>query len=228
MIIHFCQQGSDEWHWLRSGILTSSRFDQVLTPKTLKLSASAFGCLCLVFAERHLGALDEAGSQFMGRGQEWEPDARAWYAWEYNIDVQEVGFVTNDAKTAGCSPDGLVGDSGGLEIKIPGPKQHIAYLLEPQRLVDAYKMQVQGCLWVCEREWWDIISYHPAKKPAKGIGFPVVVQRVERDEPLIEKLAAAVAAFNEQLNAELVKHGYKEPPEQEPKNGGSETGNESV
>jgi hypothetical protein len=41
--------------------------------------------------------------------------------------------------------------------------------------------------------------------------MPKVVQRVERDEPLIEKLAAAVAAFNEQLDAALREHGYREP-----------------
>jgi hypothetical protein len=204
VIIHPCQQGSDEWHRLRCGIPTASRFDQILTPKTLKPSASAFGYLCEKFAEWDLGPIDETSAQWMQRGQKMEEQARAWYAWEYQVDVQEVGFVTNDAKDVGCSPDGLLAQTFvGLEIKVPSAKQHVAYLLEPQRLIDAYKLQIQGAMWVCERLFWDILSWHPS--------MPKMVQRVERDEEVIEKLAAAVAAFNEQLNEALRKWGYREP-----------------
>jgi hypothetical protein len=99
-----------------------------------------------------------------------------------------------------------VGDDGGLEIKVPAAKQHVAYLRNPESLYLAYRMQVQGGLWVCERKWWDILSYNPA--------IAAVVQRVIRDEPLIEKLAAAVAAFNEELHAALVALGYREPEQE--------------
>lgn len=203
MRIHPCKQGSDEWHRLRCGIPTSSNFDKILTPKTLKPSASAFGYLCEKFAEWDLGPLDQASAQWMERGSKMEEQARAWYAWEYDTEVQEVGFVTDDDKTVGCSPDGLPNAKRGLEIKIPSAKQHVAYLLLPETLVAAYRLQVQGGLWVCEREDWEIMSWHPS--------LPKVIQRVERDEPLIEKLAAAVAAFNQQLDEALRKWGYREP-----------------
>lgn len=203
MIIHPCKQGEKKWRELRCEKPTASNFDKILTPKTLKPSASAFPYLCQKFAERDMGPLDEASAQFMERGTKLEDRAHGWYAWEYDAEVQEVGFVTNDAEDVGCSPDGLVGNDGGLEIKIPGPKQHVAYLLRPETLVAAYRLQVQGCLWICERQWWDIVSWHPS--------LPKVSRRVERDEPLIEKLAAAVAAFNEQLDQALREHGYREP-----------------
>lgn len=180
---------------------TASCFDKILTPKTLKPSASSFGYKCEKLAE-WLGP-DGTSSQVMERGTNKEPQARNWYAWEYNVDVREVGFITNDAGTAGCSPDGLIGDDGGLEAKAPLAKTHAGYVLRPSALVDAYRLQVQGALWVCERKWWDIISWHPS--------MPKVVQRVERDEPLIEKLAVAVEAFAVELDAALVQFGYKEP-----------------
>jgi hypothetical protein len=139
----------------------------------------------------------------MQRGQAMEERARASYAWDNDCEVEQVGFVTNDAGDVGCSPDGLIGDTGGLEIKVPSAKQHVAYLLEPQRLVDAYKLQLHGSIWVCERTWWDVYSWHPS--------IPAVCQRVERDEHIIEQLAAAVAAFNEQLHAALRQWKYMEP-----------------
>lgn len=217
-VIHDCQQGSDEWHRLRLGIPTASCFDRILTPKTLKPSAQASGYLDECLAEYMLGEPLDAGSeQWMERGKKMEEKARDWYAFQYQ-KVRLVGFVTNEEGTVGCSPDGLVGDDGGLEIKVPAAKQHVAYLRNPESLYLAYRMQVQGGLWICERKWWDIVSYNPA--------IEAIIQRVDRDERLIEKLSAAVAAFNEQLHAELVKRGYREP-EQETESDGNE-GNEGV
>jgi hypothetical protein len=62
----------------------------------------------------------------------------------------------------------------------------VSYLLaEP--VDQAYYPQIQGQLWIAERQWLDMLSYHPEMPPA--------LIRVARDEAYITKLGAAVEAF---------------------------------
>lgn len=186
MIIHDCEQGSREWLDLRIGVATASQFDQVITPKTQKPSASMTKYAYKLLAEKALGqSLDEAASMWMERGTELEPEARAWYELTQGVDVQQVGFITSDDGLVGCSPDGLVGEDGGLEIKCPSAAVHLGYLLGG--VEDAYRCQVQGGLWVTGRAWWDFLSYCP--------GLPPVLVRFTREEEFITNLAAAMVEF---------------------------------
>jgi len=84
------------------------------------------------------------------------------YRMETGNAVEAVGFITKD-DWAGCSPDGLIGLTGGLEIKCP-------YSLRKMTPEDSFKTiedqphyydQVQFSLWVCERAWWDFFQWAP-------------------------------------------------------------------
>jgi hypothetical protein len=182
-------QGSPEWEQARLGIPTASRFGDIITPKTLKLSKSSAVYRNQLLAEWLLGYPIEWTPQtaWMERGTALEPEARAFYAMEYDVEVQSVGFVLRDDERVGGSPDGLVGDDGGLEIKCPAIQTQIAYLLNPDALVDAYRCQVQGNAYLTGRAWWDILSYHPE--------LPHVRVRIERDEQFITALDACLAEF---------------------------------
>jgi len=130
---------------------------------------------------------DWGSTDFAERGKELEPEARDYYELQTDTEVQQVGFVLRDDGMVGASPDGLVADPGGLEIKCFGAKHHVAVLLgEPFAT-----LQVQGSLWVCEREWWDVLAYNPE--------MPSRIERVYRDESYISDLAAAVDVFNDKL-----------------------------
>lgn len=144
-----------------------------------------------LMAERLMGhPIEDFKSSWMERGQFLEPEARSFYEFQRDIETVRVGFMTNDQKTVGASPDSLVGDDGLLEIKCPSPGVHIGYLL--RKPVDSkYYPQIQGQLWISERKWLDILSYHPEIPPA--------LVRVERDEEYIKKLAAVVLAFSQTL-----------------------------
>lgn len=195
MIIHDVQQGSTSWLAIRAGIPTASNFDRILTPKG-KPSAQAEKYMHKLLAEKLMGhpAIEFSGP-WLERGKELEGDARAYYESMRDLDTERVGFITNDAKTIGASPDSLVGDDGLLELKVPAEHTHVAYMLT--RSVDAeYYPQVQGQLWVTERKWLDIMSYHPEMPPA--------IIRVERDEKYIAILSAAVEAFSAQLERSVV------------------------
>jgi hypothetical protein len=60
--------------------------------------------------------------------------------------------------------------------------------------VDAeYYPQAQGQLWVSERQWVDVLAYHPELPPA--------LIRVQRDDDFIALLRELVEAFSFDLEA---------------------------
>ena len=177
------EQGSPEWLAARLGIPSASMFAKLVTTKGI-WSASADAYINQLVAERLTGEREEVfQSHHMLRGTELEPDARDLYSLISDAEVTEVGFCLHDTLSAGCSPDGLIGEEGGLEIKAPAPATHVEYL-RGGVLPSKYKQQVMGCLWITGREWWDFVSYHPTMKP--------LIVRVERDEEYIAALEKCV------------------------------------
>ena len=182
------EQRSDEWLKLRCGVATASCFDKIITPATGKASASAVAYRRELLAEWLTGqpvSIKESG--WMQRGTEMEPEARAFYEFEADAEVVETGITfLDERRLIGCSPDGLVGDDGLLEIKCPAPHTHVGYLID-SRLPTAYIPQVQGCLWVTGRQWCDFVSYSDTTES--------LIVRVRRDEPYIAKMATLIEAF---------------------------------
>lgn len=191
MIILDVKQGSPEWIKSRLGIPTASRFDQIITLKG-QLSKQADGYMHELLAESLLGEpADSFKSGFMQRGSEQEQEAVRFYEFQKDIEIKRVGFCMLDNKRVGCSPDGLIGTDGGIEIKCPAAKNHIAHLLNS--VGNSYRAQVQGCLWITERDWWDIFSFNPYMGPA--------IVRCNRDEDYIKTLAESVDAFLDKFDA---------------------------
>lgn len=185
-------QGSVPWLEARIGIPTASQFHRIITPRTGKLSEQSTGYRHELLAEMLLGvSLAEEATQFMERGSALEPEALSYYELVRAADLQPGGFFLRDDRRAGCSPDGLIGADGLLEIKCPSPAVHVGYLLEAGG--DKYRPQMQGQLWIAEREWVDFLSYHPVLQPA--------LVRCHRDQAYIAQLAAAVDEFCDRLAA---------------------------
>ena len=185
MRIMDCEQGSARWIAVRLGLPTCSRFDAIITPATRKPSKSAWGYRDELLAEWILGQpLDWGTTAWTERGTGLEAEARAFYELQKDVEVRQVGFILRDDGMVGGSPDGLVGEDGGLEIKCFGAKHHVACLLGEDV---ATLTQVQGNLWLSGREWWDVLAYNPA--------MPHRLIRVHRDEAYIKDLASAVDAF---------------------------------
>lgn len=191
MIFYPVEQGSHEWVLARLGVPTASAFDSIITPKTKRLSAQADKYARSLLAEQILRAPmdDFLTSGFLLRGTSMEAEAVGWYELQHDVDTAPGGFAMRDDKTAGASADRLVGTNGLLEVKCPSAEQHIAYLLDREGI--GYRYQVQGQLWVYEREWNDTLSYHP--------GMPKAEVRQYRDEAFIAALAGLVAQFHEYM-----------------------------
>lgn len=182
------QQGSPEWFACRAGIPTASKFATVMAKGEGKTRAEYMRTLA---GELLTG---EPAEQFSNahteRGNAMEDEARQTYAFINDAEITQVGFIRNGGK--GASPDSLVGPNGGLEIKTALPKIQIDRL-ERNRLPPEHKAQVQGNLWIAEREWWDFVSYWPK--------LPVLTVRVYRDEEYIQTMAGEVDRFNDELAA---------------------------
>ena len=176
------EQGSDEWFKARCGIPTASNFDKIFTSKGEK-SKQAKASMHTLLAEWITGEKSSIKqNDWMLRGTELEPEARAAYEFITDADVKQTGIVyRDDKKLVSCSPDGLM-DSKVLEIKCPAPGTHVSYLMD-QKLPTTYVQQVQGSMWVTGLKSWDFMSYHPDMKPVI-----ITVQCNERLADAIEEI----------------------------------------
>lgn len=194
------EQGTDEWFECRKGIPTASKFATVMAKGEGKTRSEYMRKLAGEILTGELG--EQFSNGYTERGNAMEDEARQAYAFLEDAEIRRVGFIRNGNK--GASPDSLVGLNGGLEIKTAAAHIQIDRL-DRDRLPPEHKAQVQGNLWVSEREWWDFVSYWPK--------LPVLTVRVPRDEEFIKTMADEVERFNDEL-AELVervrRYGQKE------------------
>lgn len=195
-----CEQGSEEWLKARLGVPSASNFSKLITMKgTLSTQAKAY--VDALVAETITGESTYVKvTDAMQRGTELEPYARERYFYETGNSVDEVGFCLHDDYQAGASPDGLIGEDGGLEIKCPLGGTMVSYL-RVGRLPSKYWQQVQGCLHITGRKWWDFMAYHPDMKP--------LIVRVERDEAFIAALDALLIDVVKEIES-LVKQCSEE------------------
>lgn len=194
------EQRTPEWFAKRAGKLTGSRFKDVMAGKTTIARKKLIYGLAM---ERISGkCLPTYQNGNMLRGTELEGAAREAYEMENLVAVREIDFMVHpEYDFIGVSPDGLVGDSGLVEIKVPAedsPHKHAEHLLYGAYAKE-YQWQIQGQLWVTERQYCDVVSYWPE---AAEYGLPVLaVTPVARDEKAIEKLAAACLEINAEIEA---------------------------
>lgn len=189
---HNVEQNTEAWENLRKGKATASNFSKILTPAKLKLSASAKDYAIKLACERKgISSPPPPPSFWMDAGTEREPYAIAEFSRTVNQPVVRVGFVTPDADSQyGCSPDGLVGDDAIIEIKCPMIETLIGYI--DDGLPNDYRLQVQGQLWITEREACHFYVWNEEHEPLHYI--------VERDEEVIEALEDAMPTFLEMVD----------------------------
>ena len=193
MKVHPAEQGSLEWLAARAGIPTASEFDQLLTAKfEARKGEMPRTYLARKLAERWLGSPIMGGNTLdMEWGKILEEEARPGAAFDYNLDIQPVGLVTTDDGKIGASPDGLIGEDSGIEIKCPGADKHVKYLLSGV-VPDDYLLQVHGSMFVTGRATWRFMSYRRH--------FPSLMLIVERDEKIVDIIGKTLAQFVEHLD----------------------------
>lgn len=199
-----CEQNNREWHLARMGIPTASSFDAILTPGKTKAEQKTRHTYMLKLAAEVLTGEPTmmVTTRDMERGHLLEPEARDLYALQTGTTPERVGFIRR-GRVAGCSPDSLIGDDGGLEIKTKLPHLVLDLILKDE-FPEEHKAQVQGALWLTGREWWDLYVAAAIEidgKPALAPNIPPFIKRAYRDEAYIANLASEVDRFNDELDA---------------------------
>jgi putative phage-type endonuclease len=186
------KQGTEEWKQLRLGKFGST------DAQAVGANGRGLETACFYKASE---LLIGKGKEFytnedMERGKILEDDARTLYELETGNTVKQVGYVELD-EYVGCSPDGLVGDDGLIEIKCPNNKVFVEYLFTG-KIDTKYSWQMQFQMMVTNRGWNDYVLYNEDLNEIK-------ITRVERDEKAIEKIKVGLKAGKEKIKNILEK-----------------------
>ncbi len=196
-------QNSLDWLVLRSGKITASEADNIISPTFKRRTGEMVeGYLAAKAAEIWLGGpLPGFGTSIdMDAGKILENEAIPFLRFERDMPVERVGFIEGDMPAVGCSPDSVVFKTDeaidyGAEIKCPGAKNHVRYLLGKEVPAD-YRVQVAFSMYVTGADRWFFVSYHRH--------FPALVVEVKRDAAQITEIYFALEAFLPRLE-EAVK-----------------------
>lgn len=200
-------QRTADWHAQRAGKWTGSKFVDVLArnKKTGEPLKAYHDLIWQVVVERMTGqAVEGPTGQALAWGTEVEPYAAEAYEMETGNVITKASFIDHPSYPfSGCSPDGLIGDDGGLEMKCPKSSfVHLERFLSG--VPDEYRPQIQGFMWVTGRKWCDFVSFDP-RMPETHRFLKI---RVNRDEIFIAKLQAAVLEAEvaaQELQARLMR-----------------------
>ncbi len=197
MKIYFqLEQGTPEWLDLRRGKPTASNMGTIIGKGDTRTKY-----LYKLAAERVSGIVEETyKNAHMERGNEREPIIRQAYIDKKrkelddpDFDVTTVAFV--DCGTWGASPDGIIGDNGGLEIKSRIGSVQIEHW-ESGKIPTTNLPQINACMLALDREWWDYVS--------DSEGLPLFIKRHHRTKESDTLILDALDRFNTELS-ELVE-----------------------
>lgn len=164
---------------------------------------TSHGLILTLAGERITGHVEETfTNRDMQRGKEEEPFARDAYAAAFDVDVVELGFITDDkwGFTLGYSPDGLVGDEGLIEIKSRRAKRHIEIVLADETPAENMA-QIQCGLLVSGRKWCDYVDF--------SNGMHLFPKRVEPDDKWFDAITEAACAAEEQMTRIIADYDAK-------------------
>jgi hypothetical protein len=189
LIIDDSIQGSPEWLQSRVGLVTASNFADILAKGQGKTRKSYL----LRIAGERLSGVPYSGyrNKHMDRGNEDEPVSCLSYEAKTGNLVQKIGFIRFADLLCGCSPDGLIDDDGGLEMKNVIPSVQVE-TWERGEYPSEHKPQIMGNLWITGRKYWDFVSH---SEDIKDESLRTYIYRVVRDEEYIKNLEAEVIKF---------------------------------
>lgn len=147
------QQRTPAWHAARRGKLTASNVGAALGLCPWTSRQQAFN--------RAMGVERFTGNDATRHGTANEPNGILAYSAHTGNVVENTGLHVHKTTTwlAG-SPDGLIGETGMLEVKCPFWRKKDGSRLHKE-IPSHYYMQINLCLEICNREWCDFISWSP-------------------------------------------------------------------
>lgn len=215
----YTDQGSDQWEQIRAGRFTSSEIWKIMKfgyrpmtdvelkarPKTGKGSATKHVIDKSKMGEKGMTYITQKVAEVLtGKpkpsayayplvyGKETEPEAVEYFQKVTGLECEEVGFQTW-GDHAGGSPDRLIGETEGLEIKCPFQSENqIGYLM----LTDWYDLKANypEYYWQCvslmlftDRKRWHFCTYDPRmiEDKHKLTHMVIELEKIEEDIDLL-------------------------------------------
>lgn len=204
--------GTEAWRKWRAGKINCSSFLAVMqTGRGTTWGEPALRYAHQVAVELITGEplTEEISAPATDWGKKWEPVAREEYIAHTMNHVEKPGRVYyREGFFVSGGGDGLIRTDGGLEIKCPKDSRvHLETILNKQ--VPAHHIpQVQGYMWLTERDWWDFVSYDPRFPDASRMW----IQKVPRVDAYILSLSNRIQAFQELVLDFARKAGYNGDP----------------
>lgn len=200
-VIHDVEQGSDEWHQVRCGLITASEVRLLMTP-TLKVANNdkSRSHIYELSAQRLSGYVEPTYiSDEMLAGHTNEVIARDLYSDAYE-PIEEVGFITRDfgGVTIGYSPDGVaVMSNKGIEIKSRRQKYHVRAVIDDE-VPPEHILQVQTGLLVTGWDSIDFITY--------SAGLPMWVTECKPIAEYQDAILSAAVDAESKINEMIEKY----------------------
>jgi len=202
--LEYIAQRTEIWRQERCGKFTASEFSSLIADCKREMTADELANRpkgvtakqivdptlladgALTFIDQVAGEIltgQSADSDFLSKEMEWgvlhEPDACKLYAKTMGCVVTEVGSISYQPlkKYVSGSPDGLIDDDGGVEIKCPYTNHNHLKNLRLKTWQDVkenrkeYYWQCIGGLLITGRKYWDFVSYSPNFPGALQIGI---------------------------------------------------------
>lgn len=188
------EQRTDEWFAARLGRITGSRFPAIMPSSRQK--EDAFNDTQLkILKELAVEKLTGIGTEFftnkyMEWGTETEPLAREYYEMDQWVKVKEVGFYPF-GDNFGDSPDGIIEGVKAVEYKCPKSTTHLDYMLDPDKLLKAYKWQCYGHMIATDLKECDLISFDPRFPEGKKMVIVNIKYEKEEANKLLKRLELA-------------------------------------
>lgn len=192
MIIYNVEQRGGEWHKIRGKIPTASQFARIISSSGA-ISGQFDSYLDEINGVKHKKNIMTAAMQ---DGIDNEQFALQAVENEYFINIDDVGFISNDDKTAGCSPDGVILDTtdkivAGVEVKSVIPTVFDKYT-KAGKLPNIYYPQVMGSMAICEVDKWYFGAYDFASDKLFSL-------EVGRDEKWIKRFWQLIEVFSDKI-----------------------------
>lgn len=194
------QQGSGAWQFMKLGVISASRAADAVAKRDSQTRASYMAELV---AQVCTGLFKEIDARAMEWGRQNEDAARACYEFASGHTVTQVPFVFKDETfRVGCSPDALIGDTKGAEIKSPYATENYIKFLTMDKIRSEYVWQTQFGMWVLDAAEWDVVQYDPRMKKS-----PIKILTTPRDEEKMKVFDEKVPEFIADMDAMLSRIG---------------------
>lgn len=198
------KQGTPEWLKLKLGVISGSCASDVVAKKGTE---KRMNYLCELVAQVLTGIIEEENFKQMEWGKAHEGAARSTYEFSTDKVIKQVPFVFKDNTfREGCSPDGLIENERGIEIKCPWDTANYIKFFVADKIKSEWEWQNQFNLRVLGADEWDFVQYDPRMK-AKPIKIVTIKKDAEKQAILDEAVPAFIADMDKMLSELGVNFG---------------------